>query len=425
MKLLKAFGLVLGGALVAWASVFFALYLLAPRDAAPPQDDDVLPALKRIPDEQNAVNALLDGASKLELRNIEPRRFLEPQNWSSSEAGRLTTANEAALKLFEAALKRPQSLSLTRRPEFESLEAFQRDAIPARLLDVHRMAELMLVRAELKLRASDHQGAWQDMLTVARVGAKLRQAHGILIEHSVWTSFERLALDRMRVSLERSRSLNASAWRERLTQLSGLDPDPNSLREALKTEYRYQRLNVEALRFNPRGAGDQLQRWIASADPPVADPLLGLNNLALRLVPVHYAFAPNRTLNELAARTRTMMALAGVCQPPAETAPTRLVGAWQANSVGQNLIALIAPRIDQDNPDCALRLSLAVLETEMALRVFQLEQGSLPPVLEALSPAYLRRLPFDPYTNPPKPLQYDARQKNLRSQSGLLFQIKF
>ena len=424
MKLLRALFFTVAGLAVLWSVVFLGLFFLGPRDGAAPDDSAILPTLERIPDEQNAMVALLGAVDQLALRDLEPRRFLDPKNWIPSEADRLVTANTTALQAFEAALERPQSLSRARQPEFTDLESFQREAVPPNIVGVHQLAELMLVRAELKRRSNDADGAWQDMLTVAQAGRRVRQAKGTLIEYMVGASFERLALDRMRLALPESK-LDAATWRERLKVIQALATDGSGLQEALKSEYRFQRLNVEAFRVDQDRARTQLASLAANNDPPVQEAVFGFGPWLQRLFPAHYVFAPNRTLERLTTRTTALLASSGVCVPPSEPIPPSLPMPWQPNAVGESLIALTAPNPGSFDPDCGRRLSLAVLETEIALRLHQLERIALPPDLDALKPAYLKALPLDPYANPPAPLKYDATQKNLRSESGLAFELGF
>lgn len=67
-----------------------------------------------------------------------------------------------------------------------------------------------------------------------------------------------------------------------------------------------------------------------------------------------------------------------------------------------------------------------LLILELALRQYRLDHGKLPPQLEELVPAYLKRLPVDPFDKLRRPLRYSLNKADMLSNDGyVLYSLGF
>ena len=135
-------------------------------------------------------------------------------------------------------------VSVSRDPKLNSFETFNASLVNKSLLNIAKLADLMLVRAELKGRSSDPKGFFDDLLTVARVAKLERDAGGTLLEYLIGTKMLRSTLERLRAGVL-SLDMKPDEWKARLDALAALSPSPEELQTSIKTEFRMQQLAVQ------------------------------------------------------------------------------------------------------------------------------------------------------------------------------------
>ncbi len=405
----------------ALALLYLTLWIFAPKDASPPDTTNLAPRLEVASDTQTAITTKLE---TLKTFRLEPKQFFEQRGWSNSEANRLLDEYKTDLASFEAFSKLEHLTSISRDPKLNSLTLFISNSTSASLLNIAKLADLMLVRAELKGRSSDPKGFFDDLLIVARVAKLERDAGGTLVEYLVGSKMLRSTLERLRAGVL-SLDMKPSEWKARLDALAALAPNAEELQNTIKTEFRMQQLAVQDASSNPTGL---LQSLGAVENRGSSLP----EKISL-LLPKVYNFQANTTLQWFSDYANSIVTGSTSCPPPQQEI-LEVVGKIQnqtqnifaPNAVGRSLFAYLAPNVGSImDLRCKLASDFAATVTVTALRGLQLENKDLPKKLETLTEKYLSKLPADPYSSTAQPLALNLQRRVLQSKSGETFKLGF
>jgi hypothetical protein len=289
-------------------------------------------------------------------------------------------------------------------------------------LNIAKLADLMLVRAELKGRSSDPKGFFDDLLIVARAAKLERDAGGTIIEYLIGSKMLRLTLERLRAGML-SLDMKPSEWKARLDALAALAPNAEELQNTIKTEFRMQQLAIQDASSNPTGV---LQSLGAVENRGSSIP----EKISL-LLPKTYNFQANTTTTWFSDYTNSIVTGSASCPPPQQEIlelvakiQNQTQNIFAPNAVGRSLFAYLAPNVGSImDSRCKLATDFAATLTVAALRGFQLENKDLPKNLEPLTEKYLSQLPADPYSG--KPLELNLQRRVLQSKSGETFKLGF
>ncbi len=417
-------GFVLGtlaSMLGALALGYAGLWVFAPKDASPPDTKSLEAKLEVASSAQTAITSKLE---TLKTFRLEPRQFFEQRGWSNSEANRLLDGYKSDLANFEAFSRLERVVSLSRDPKLNTFELFNSSLTNTSLLNIAKLADLMLVRAELKGRSSDPKGFFDDLLIVARVAKLTRDSAGTLVEYLVGSKMLRSSLERLRAGVL-SLDMNPNEWKSRLDALAALRPNPEELQNSLKTEFRMQQLAVQDASSNPNGL---LQTLGA-----VGNQGSSLTEQISLLLPKTYNFQANTTLGWFNDYANSIVGGSLSCPPP-QKAILEVVGKIQnqtqnifaPNAIGRSLFAYLAPNTTSImDSRCKLASDFAATMTVTALRGFQLGNKDLPKKLNELTEKYLSALPIDPYSSNSQPLELNLQRQVLQSKSGAVFKLGF
>jgi hypothetical protein len=400
---------------------YAALWIFAPADSSPPDTSALTAKLEVASSAQTAITAKLE---TLKTFRLEPKQFFEMRGWSNSEANRLLDEYKTDLANFEAFSKLERVVSVSRDPKLTTLESFNSSLVNPSVLNIAKLADLMLVRAELKGRSSDPKGFFDDLLIVARVAKLERNAGGTALEYLIGTKMLRSTLERLRAGVL-SLDMKPSEWKSRLDALATLAPNAEELQNTIKTEFRMQQLAVQDASSNPTGL---LQSLGAVENRGSSLP----EKISL-LLPKSYNFQANTTLQWFSDYANSIVTGSASC-PPQQKAILEVVGKIQnqtqnifaPNAVGRSLFAYLAPNLGSImDSRCKLASDFAATVTVAALRGFQLENKDLPKKLEAVTEKYLSQLPTDPYSSIAQPLELNLQRRVLQSKSGATFKLGF
>jgi hypothetical protein len=390
-----------------------ALFVLAPKDTAVPEDADLSIKLENLADDQNAWKALIEGAKSLKLGGIEPRGFFAENAFIPSAADQLLSGNKAALQALERAARLTQARSPASSPDVTVFSEYNARSLEANLLGARQLAELGLVRAEVSWRSGQSADAWRDLMMVARLGSVLRGANGTLLEQVVADTITRLSLERLRIALPLLK-FSGSEWRTKFAELETIPIGREPYVNALRLNYRIAKMAIQAETAKPGSVVKQ------SGNP--------LQFLRL-LLPRAYNFQPNRSLAWLAEHTRASIIDARSCPPglSSEASSKQLgqeINALNANVIGQAILVRTTENTQSDiTEQCALELSKSAALITSGVQAFKTQFDSLPSKLEDLRTIGLPAIPVDPYAPGGKTFEFDAKAATLRSVSGLLIQI--
>jgi hypothetical protein len=417
-------GFVLGtlaSMLGALALGYAGLLVFAPKDASPPDTTALTAKLELASSNQTAITAKLEN---LKAFRLEPRQFFEPRGWSNSEANRLIDEYKPDLANFEAFSKLNRVVSVSVDPKLNTFELFNSSLTNKSLLNIAKLADLMLVRAELKGRSSDPKGFFDDLLIVAQVAKLTRDSAGTLVEYLVGSKMLSSSLERLRAGVL-SLDMKPYEWKSRLDALAALSPDPEELQNSVKTEFRMQRLAVQEASSNPNNVLQTLG--------VVGNQGSSLTEQISLLLPKTYNFQANTTLGWFSDYANSVLNGSLSCPPP-QKAILEVVGKIQnqtqnifaPNAIGRSLFAYLAPNTTSIlDSRCKLASDFAATMTAAALRGFQLENKDLPKKLNELTEKYLSALPTDPYSSTAQPLELNLQRRVLQSKSGATFKLGF
>jgi hypothetical protein len=400
---------------------YATLWIFAPKDASSPDTTALAAKLEVASDAQTAITAKFE---TLKTFRLEPKQFFEMRGWSNSEANRLLDEYKTDLANFEAFSKLERVTSISRDPKLTTLELFNSSLVNPSVLNIAKLADLMLVRAELKGRSSDPKGFLDDLLIVARVAKQIRDSGGTMLEYLIGTKMLRSTLERLRAGVL-SLDMKPTEWKSRLDALAAFSPTPEELQNSVKTEFRMQQLAVQDASSNPTGL---LQNLGA-----VENRGSNLPERISLLLPKTYNFQANTTSNWFVDYATSIVTGSTSCPPPQE-AILEVVGKIQnqtqnifaPNAVGRSLFAYLAPNLGSImDSRCKLATDFAATMTVAALRGFQLENKDLPKKLDSVTEKYVSKLPTDPYSTGAQPLELNLQRRVLQSKSGETFKLGF
>jgi hypothetical protein len=418
-------GFVLGtlaAMLGALALGYAALWIFAPADASPPDTSALQAKLEVASSAQTTITSKLEN---LKTFRLEPRQFFEQRGWSNSEANRLLDEYKPDLANFEAFSKLERVVSAARDPKLSSFKLFTSSLTNKSLLNIAKLADLMLVRAELKGRSSDPKGFFNDLLIVARVAKLTRSSAGTLVEYLVGSKMLRSSLERLRAGVL-SLDMKPDEWKSRLDALATLDANPEELQNSVKTEFRMQQLAIQEAGIN---AQNSLQA-LGAVDSNQGSNLTEKISL---LLPGRYNFQANATLGWFSEYTNSIVTGSASCPPPQKMIlevvnkiQNQTQNIFAPNAVGRSLFAYLAPNLGAVmDSRCKIATDFAATITVTALRGFQLENKDLPKKLDELTGKYLSLLPIDPYSSNAQPLELNLQRRVLQSKSGDTFKLGF
>ena len=402
----------------ALALLYAGLWVFAPKDASAPDTQNLAAKLEVASSTQTAITAKLEN---LKAFRLEPRQFFEVRGWSNSEANRLLDEYKPDLANFEAFSNLDSVVSISRDPKLDSFANFNSSLVNKSLLNIGKLADLMLVRAELKGRSSDPKGFFDDLLTVARVAKLERDAGGTLLEYLIGAKMLRSTLERLRAGVL-SLDMKPPEWKSRLDALAALSPSSEELQNAVKTEFRMQQLAVQEASSQP----NELLKTLGALDGQSSS----LTEKISLLLPGRYNFQANTTLGWFHDYASGIVQASTSC-PPDQKAFLEVVSSVQnqtrnifaPNAIGRSLFAYLAPSASPVDSRCKLNTDLAATITVAALRGFQLETKDLPKKLADLEGRYFSKLPVDPYSG--IPLELNLQRRVLQSKSGAVFKLGF
>ncbi len=389
------------------------LPLFAP-DQPSPTRANLEPKLEPVPDLGNALPFFSRATAKMDLKKIEPRLFLQPGNWIQSEAARLLSGNTEALETFEVGIAKNKSFSPARDPYFQTYDQVSVVALPRDVQGWHQLGELLLLRANLKLKSGDSKGAWQDFFLVWKAANLIRNSKGSLLELDVGDSLGQLVLAQMRNAM-RASQFEDKTWRSLLKNLQSQAPSSTALEESLKSERRFFRLALDAATGKTPNQTLQIN---------VASPLV-------RFMPKAYALQSGKTLETYTLWLEGILQRAGNC-PEAKEAeapanPSFLnTNPLIPNSIGNALLTSWVPPYGLATRTCKLEQAFRATQVTLALHAtVALTQGVPPANINALEGRYFDKMPTDPFSASNQGFQWDINGKLLRSEDGTGYNVEF
>jgi hypothetical protein len=377
-------------------ALLFALFAYAfIADEEPPDLSDLHIPRLNIPDEENAYAQLSKIA--LSLPPAAPEETDVDQPFALMANGEVAwdqAVMSAGLAHYGTDLvtRVDQALSLT---VSESPECKNHDHTSPEIRDMNRLIRVLLLQASAARHAGDDTSAARHNLAVSHFGLRLTESRAPLIQVLVGIGIQSIALTAIREHAD-SLSESADSLRNYLAQTGGHEMDIKGLHLAYKLE----------------------NRMFANATTQLkpADIAGFLDKPESLLVRIPGLYQPNRTLRWHAEIIRAMLTQAD--QPPPRGTPSDAAlvlnryteAPWPGrleNLAGRTFLDIATPSSESFNRMHFRALAdLRLTRLYLALRLYHLEHsGALPADLAELVPAYLPKIPLDPFDG--QPLRYD------------------
>jgi hypothetical protein len=309
-------------------------------------------------------------------------------NWDDALASTVLASNRETLAGWDTAAK---------LPDFQVPEISNFDYSFLYLPNWRELAQVAEVRVNYLSHHGQDKEAFDEMMTIVKLGRRMQNAHGPLIDYLVGLAVNSMGLNQMRYWAGKAQ-LTADQLKDYIRQLQ-LNPDEegDAFANTIKGEYQFQVQMLDAVR----------QRKITNSDPD------------------EFYFRPMRFLPVFNfSQTKALFAgedLKLVKAAPHHFSETKLFDLelhqpgvvslfLSGNAAGQILYYMAMPAVI---PSLATKsmsdTQLQATRTIIALRAYQLTHGHLPTDLSALVPEFLDEVPVDDFDG--QPLRYSAERK--------------
>lgn len=371
--------LILVGSAVTW-------FLANGLDIPVPETSDLCPDTVRVSDEDNAYTYFSAAFESLHWPKGDSRveSILDGKTWDDEFVSDLVSKNSDTLAL----LKRGLTCTIYQHPEGDSFKSCSKWV---------EMSKLMALKAIYECRTGQTEQSLESCFDLLRFGSLVTASPAQFIEYLVGFVILDRALDQGRQLLRESQLTEAQlvALSDQLNRVSPLD---EGLVRAIKMDFELISGRISDVESRVHSGVSTMTRIL----------YYGLHR---------YVFHPNRTRRTFADLCRTL--IQNVSRPYAEmdlpehdrafpSGLSALILILQPNVVAK----MVLPAADDLNPcfkaKCELQVRLTALRLAVACRLYKMRHGQLPETLESLVPAFLDRVPRDPFDG--KPFRYSPEQ---------------
>ncbi|CAN5172709.1 hypothetical protein BH23VER1_BH23VER1_32760 [soil metagenome] len=368
-------------------------------DAPLPDDSDLRPPARSIPDSENGYlhftgvhNSYNDTAiSDISALSEMTRWKDDPAPWDAALAERILAHNAEILASLEAALARPD----WQFPELALAAPWEE------LMVIHSASKLKRLEAQHFVNSGNPDAALASSVDNLHLGTACARADGYVLSLLVAATAYALGSDTLDFALHHPVSRAAVA--ARLDTTDTWQWHPEIAAGSFLNEYRWQRHLVST--HSRREIADI--SGIASGEP-----------FSLTL------YKPRLTLGYQANYTRELVSNLPLPYAKGTTPVADELADWPAkgfswkrlhpNHTGRSLVATNVQQFERLVEEHFLRVFLSAKnQLLLALRLHEIDHGQLPAKLADLVPAYLPNIPPDPYTR--DPLHYDPARRLLWS----------
>ncbi|MDR3458513.1 MAG: hypothetical protein P4N60_13770 [Verrucomicrobiae bacterium] len=343
-----------------------------------------------IPAGSNAFDMLAVAATHLwwpKAQDAQIGHLANNTNWDDALASTVLASNRETLIAWDAAVKLPN----LQVPEISTAD----DLLPY-LAEWKKLALLAQVRENVLLRDGHDPEAFDQMVNEIKMGRRMQNAHGVLIDYLVGAAVNNLGLAQMQRWTGQAH-LTSDQLKNYARQLE-LSPDEagTAYANAIRVEY---------------------QMWVATLDAMRQGTLTnsGMNVSYPRAWPAWPLFSFSQTKALYAAGALKLVKASphpyGEAKIDDLQARPGMVSIFlSGNPIGQILYYMMIPAAassleKKSRGDAQLQATRTIL----ALRAYELAHGHLPADLAALVPEFLDKVPLDDYDG--KPLRYSADKK--------------
>lgn len=362
------------------------------RDIPIPDTSDLVPEIVSISDKDNAYTYFSSALGSLYWPEKEPRvdSILAYKTWDDELVQDLIFKNSETISL----LKQGLTCSINQEPNDSKSSNFYP------YVKWLNMSRLIALKAMYERRTIQTEQSLESCLDLIRLGSLISAHPAGPVDYSVGLYTIDLGLQECRHLLSESQLTEAQmvSISEQLNKVNSLD---QGLSKAIKMEFKL------------------VSKLIISTESDL-NSITSKSSIIARIafnVLHHHCFQPNRTQAEFALLCRTMIQNASRSYAEMDLPKDELVFASDIRRFaillqpnGYAKVLLPSPRYL--NPflkaKCEIQSRLTALRLVIACRIYEVKYGQLPEILENLVPAFIDRVPIDPFDG--RPFRYSHKQ---------------
>ncbi|OVE77371.1 hypothetical protein BVX99_02730, partial [bacterium F16] len=373
---------------MAFELIMLIFTLLNGFDTSAPNDHHLIATYVPIAQEQNGYLQLQQAGKKL-VNDETITRVI--QDWSGDLASQVCRQNAEALKYWQLGMKRP-ALQVPEVTGFDTNLTY--------LSSYRALARLASIQSRLHAEQGDLKKALDLAMDIIGFGSRQQNANGSLINHLVGGACTVIGINRIhQIVHDHPMSIQQLAALDR--RLAEITITADGLKDALRTEYTISRNVVSTITSNHLN--------ILNSDiPPILAKILPVmikKHKTVSLFAETYGALLENTNRRVHDRQRIEVKKPGIGS---------LI---RGNFIGETMHGMLVPalnpaidKIDRTNTD------LAFLRVQVAIKGFRTANNQAwPDTLQELVPQWINRLPEDPFSVPPAPINYSKKKRMLYS----------
>lgn len=397
------------GVLVLQVAVLWGVYLLASRDAPPPDESEFRAERPEVAPEDNAFTDFLEATNLL----VETTNLLLVSDFRMGQAPASDELREWVAKNAEclALAKRGTECAICLTPPVETV-----DTLTPYVNPWLQMGRLLEARARLARMEGRFAEAADDLAVGMRFGHLVQKDASCLIDYLVGVAFFSSSAESA-MELARDPAVPPETLARLAADLENAGPFAGGLAQALKAEHRMTCNVVDDLcakqeqRTLPAYLGFKTNWWVAG------------------LLHTPYSFKPNQTKRDMAAVHRRVIAnaeriYADMDMGDPDEGEMDRFSFLLPNFIGKYLFMILMPASDKLlESKCRAESMLAGAKLVVACHRFERDRGRFPNTLQELVPDFINEVPRDPFDG--APFRYSAEKelvwavgKNLTDEGG-------
>lgn len=360
-------------------------------------DSDLIPARVEVPVESNAFWTLLKATNELYWpQKLEHKLddLSDNTNWDNSLAADVLEKNHNCLDLFDEAMRQPFFLV----PEPKTFD----EAWPY-LANWKAVSRVEAIQAIALFRKKKEKEAFDSDFKIIEFGQRAENSGGPIIHYLVGVAIKSIGLRNIQRMIPQT-ALQETNLAKMIARLNAYQADQEGLTNALKVEYQVERRFLDDL------AAGKVSTNSSASDGPVI-------SFGSKIV-----FNATKTKMKLAQTARVIRD--NLSKPYSEIRWSDLpvvatnASIWQrlfsGNAVGDILVQMLQPSLQSfATRKCRENVEVTATQLLLALKIYKMQYGKLPPSLSELVPEFFPQVPTDDFDG--KPFRYLPDKKLIYS----------
>ncbi len=370
-------------------------------DIGPIDDSDLALQIVSVPDAENSYFDLVKIpklVGDIDILN----KHTDGTIWNDQFVAQVLAQNADILTTFDEAAKK----SKYQDPVSADPAKISPDNILPPLNSIRTAATLSAVKARVLAREGKGEEALAEAFKSVKIGQQMEGSQGSLIGYLVAMAMKNIGLKTAQ-SIISTTNIPPQILNHYASQLSSFQSDKDGFKKTIRAEYIILKSLVDLV-SSPGG-----RELIIKAN----DDGLGVGE-GIKYLNNNFYIRPNKTKELFSDITRfretQIEKPCSILEKEGKEEFSLIKSYFTENAIGKNLANVVKSSLSSVPVKlCQENFNVAGTYLLFAMRLYQLENGSLPPSLDALVPKYAAVLPADPYTG--QAFRYSPEKKIIYS----------